>query len=94
MHSHYWYVCASQVSLSVAGIPLFRAIVDLFEDAKPILDGVLANNQQVGTIHTITAAVVHLYLVSASVCYYKSCVLCMLWYTTNRNNQHPSHLCC
>ncbi|DBB02838.1 TPA: hypothetical protein ACH3X1_013663 [Trebouxia sp. C0004] len=28
---------------SIVGIPLFKAIVDLFEDAKPMLDGVLAN---------------------------------------------------
>lgn len=25
------------------GIPLFKAMVDLFADAKPMLDGVLAN---------------------------------------------------
>ncbi|DBA79866.1 TPA: hypothetical protein ACH3X1_008215 [Trebouxia sp. C0004] len=28
---------------SIVGIPLFKAMVDLFEDAKPMLDGVLAN---------------------------------------------------
>ena len=28
---------------SIVGIPLFRSMVDLFEDAKPMLDGVLAN---------------------------------------------------
>ncbi|DBA79888.1 TPA: hypothetical protein ACH3X1_008213 [Trebouxia sp. C0004] len=27
---------------SIVGIPLFKAMVDLFEDAKPMLDGVLA----------------------------------------------------
>ncbi len=28
---------------SIVGIPLFKAMVDLFADAKPMLDGVLAN---------------------------------------------------
>lgn len=28
---------------SIVGIPLFKAMVDLFEDARPMLDGVLAN---------------------------------------------------
>ena len=28
---------------SIVGIPMFKAIVDLFPDAQPMLDGVLAN---------------------------------------------------
>lgn len=28
---------------SIVGIPMFRAITDLFKDAQPMLDGVLAN---------------------------------------------------
>ena len=28
---------------SIVGIPLFKAMAELFEDAQPMLDGVLAN---------------------------------------------------
>ena len=28
---------------NIVGIPLFKAMVDLFEDAQPMLDGVLTN---------------------------------------------------
>ena len=28
---------------SIVGIPLFKAMVDLFPEAQPVLDGVLAN---------------------------------------------------
>ena len=30
-------------SFSIVGIPLFKAMAELFEDAQPMLDGVLAN---------------------------------------------------
>ena len=28
---------------SIVGIPMFKAMTDLFKDAQPMLDGVLAN---------------------------------------------------
>ena len=40
---------------NIVGTPLFRAMVDLFEDAKPMLDGVLANYQQWKQIGTDAA---------------------------------------
>lgn len=30
---------------SIVGIPLFKAVTELFEEAKPMLDGVLANHR-------------------------------------------------
>lgn len=30
---------------SIVGIPLFKAMAELFEESKPMLDGVLANNR-------------------------------------------------
>lgn len=38
--------CTQLGFFNIVGTPLFRAMVDLFEDAKPMLDGVLANYQQ------------------------------------------------
>lgn len=38
--------CVSALQLgffNIVGIPLFKAMADLFEDAQPVLDGVLAN---------------------------------------------------
>lgn len=40
------HVCVSALQLgffNIVGIPLFKAMADLFEDAQPVLDGVLAN---------------------------------------------------
>ena len=38
------YLSAVQVGFfSIVGIPLIKAMTDVFEDAKPMLDGVLAN---------------------------------------------------
>ena len=31
---------------NIVGIPLFKAMADLFEDSQPMLDGVLANFRQ------------------------------------------------
>lgn len=42
----YQNVCCCAVQLgffSIVGIPLFKAFVDLFGDAKPVLDGVTTN---------------------------------------------------
>jgi hypothetical protein len=40
-------VLGAQLGFSnIVGIPLFKAMADLFEDSQPMLDGVLANFRQ------------------------------------------------
>lgn len=41
---------------SIVGIPMFRALVDLFPDAQPILDGVLDNYHEWESIAANQAA--------------------------------------
>ena len=40
---HAWDCCLQLGFFSIVGIPLFKALVDLFPEAKPVLDGVTAN---------------------------------------------------
>lgn len=39
-------MCFQLGFFNIVGTPLFRAMADLFPDAKPMLDGVLTNYQQ------------------------------------------------
>ena len=39
-----WLCCLLQIGFfNIVGVPLFKAMADLFEDCQPMLDGVLAN---------------------------------------------------
>lgn len=39
----YWHVAVQVGFFSIVGIPLFKAFSDMFEGAKPMLEGVLQN---------------------------------------------------
>ena len=39
----YVRACVQLGFFNIVGIPLFKTMVELFEDAQPMLDGVLAN---------------------------------------------------
>ncbi len=39
-------LCAQLGFFNIVGIPLFKAMADLFKDSQPMLDGVLANFEQ------------------------------------------------
>ena len=39
-------LCVQVGFLSIVGIPLFKAVAELFEGTQPMLDGVLANYRQ------------------------------------------------
>ena len=44
---------------SIVGIPMFKALVELFPDAQPILDGVLDNYHEWEAIAANQAAGIH-----------------------------------
>lgn len=51
------FVCCIQLGFfSIVGIPMFKALVELFPDAQPMLDGVLDNHREWENIAAAQAA--------------------------------------